>query len=289
MTTFATASSSRKSDCPQVLSVAYTPDSDDAFNFLAWEHGEVVMHGWAPHFVRGHIAELNRAAADETYDVVAVSSVAYPELADKYWILSVGSSVGRGYGPVLVARQPRAMSSLEGTRIAIPSLNTTGGMLARMFCPDEVRFIEMPYDRIAEAILRDEVDAGVMIHEELVHFPALGLQLVIDLGAAWTEENNLPLPVGLNIARKALGRSTAIEIARTCRHSLEWALAHPRRALTEVGQFGRGCAGTFVPMFSNSDTLCMPGDVRAGLRMLFNQLAARGWAPTVETIEVIDG
>jgi 1,4-dihydroxy-6-naphthoate synthase len=127
-----------------------------------------------------------------------------------------------------------------------------------------------------------------MIHEELVHYPELGLRCVRDLGAAWTEESELPLPVGLNVARRALGREAAEGIARTCRDSFLWARAHQREAMAFADRFGRGCAADFVPMFSNDDTLCMPDDVRRGLRVLFDQLAERGWAPRLETIEVID-
>jgi 1,4-dihydroxy-6-naphthoate synthase len=189
---------------------------------------------------------------------------------------------------VLVAKKPMAISSLRGKRVAVAALNTTGGTLARMYCPPDAHFITLPYDTIADSILHGEVDAGVMIHEELVHYPKLGLHRVEDLGAMWTQETGLPLPVGLSIIKKSLGGSTAIEIARTCRDSLEWALEHSAEAMKHVGSLGRGCADTFVPMFSNNDTLCMPEDVRRSLRLLFDRLALLGWAPTLDVIEVID-
>jgi 1,4-dihydroxy-6-naphthoate synthase len=157
-----------------------------------------------------------------------------------------------------------------------------------MCCPADVEFVEMRYDLIAEAILNGHVHAGVMIHEELVHYPELGLRCVRDLGAAWSEETGVPLPVGLNIARRALGRDVVEAIARTCRDSLLWAREQRAEAMAFAHRFGRGCAADFVPLFSNDDTLFMPGDVRRGLRVLFDQIAERGWAPRLENIEVID-
>jgi 1,4-dihydroxy-6-naphthoate synthase len=273
---------------PRMLDIAYTPDSDDVFNYYAWEQGHVTLEGFSARFGRSHIAMLNRAAQGAVYDVVAVSSVMYPLLAEKYWILAVGSSVGRGYGPVLVSKKYETTQSLRARIVAVPGLNTTGGMLARMYCPESVKFVAMPFNLIADAILAGHVDAGVMIHEELVHYPKLGLRRVLDLGGAWCDDNGLPLPVGLNVVKKSLGRETAVQIARACRDSLLWGLSHKSEALDFAGRFGRDCADTFVPMFSNDDTLNMPADVRRALRVLFTQLAERGWAPPVETIEVID-
>jgi 1,4-dihydroxy-6-naphthoate synthase len=273
---------------PRTLDVAYTPDSDDVFNFYGWEQGHVKLGGFTPRFGRSHIAMLNRAAQSGLYDLVAVSSVMYPLLADKYWVLAVGSSVGRGYGPVLVSKEHSATESLRGRVVAVPGLHTTGGTLARMYCPDNVKFIPMPFNLIADSILAGEVDAGVMIHEELVHFPALGLRRVLDLGKAWSDDSGLPLPVGLNIVKKSLGRETAVEIARACRESLLWGLSHKEEAMGFASRFGRDRADTFVPMFSNDDTLCMPPDVRRGLRVLFDQLADRDWAPRLDSFEVID-
>lgn len=272
----------------QTIEVAYTPDSDDAFNFYGWEKGFVSLPGVKAKFKRGHIAELNNAAMNGQYDVVAVSSVFFPYLADRYWILSVGSSVGRGYGPILVAKSPITISSLSGRRVAIAGLNTTGGTLARMYCPAGTTFVQLPYDTIADSILRGEVDAGVMIHEELIHYPKLGLHRVEDLGAAWTRDTGLPLPVGLNIAKKSLGRERAGEIACACRKSLQWSMHHSPDAMQYVGSLGRGCADKFVPMFCNTDTLELPQDVRRAMRLLFDRLAERGWAPRLENIEVID-
>ena len=270
-----------------VLRIGYTPDSDDAFNYYAWEHGRVTCAGFGARFERHHIVELNRAAMRGTFDVVNVSSVVYPAVADRYRILSVGTSVGRGYGPVLVSERFQDLAQLAGRRVAAGGFSTTGAALARMLSPG-IQLVEMPYDEIADAILAGEVDAGVMIHEELLFYPEKGLRKVVDLGAAWCERNHLPLPVGLNLVRRDFDVITARRIAGACRDSLLWAQAHSDEACAFASRFGRGCATTFVTMFSNRDTLCMPADVRHAMRVLFDQVAQLGIAPAVEEIEVVD-
>jgi len=200
----------------------------------------------------------------------------------------VGSSVGRGYGPVLVSKNHSTMESLAGCRIGVAGKHTTGGMLAAMFAPTDATLVELPYDIIAEHILSGDLDAGVMIHEELVHYPKLGLQCVSDLGNAWCQDTDLPLPVGLSLVKKSLGRAVAIEIARVCRDSLLWAIEHPETAMDYANGFGRGCSDTFVPMFSNTDTLKLPEDVRRGLAVLFDRLASLKLMPELASYEIID-
>jgi 1,4-dihydroxy-6-naphthoate synthase len=275
---------------PDRLAVAYTPDSDDAFNFYAWEHGHVALAtpGPRPEFHRHHISALNQAARERRFDVVAISSVVYPEVADDYWILATGNSVGRGWGPVLVSKRYARPADLGGRRVAVAGRVTTGGVLAMMYSPP-CELVEMAYDGIADAIARDEVDAGVMIHEELLHFPERGLQSVLDLGKAWCDDTALPLPVGLNLVRKALGLDLARQVAATCQASLRWALEHAEEAFAFAGSFGRGQARRHVEMFSNRDTLCAPDDVRQGMRVMFDRVAAMGLVPRLGSFEVIDG
>ena len=157
-----------------ILRVGYTPDSDDVINFYAWEQGRLTLSGWQATFDRDCIASLNRAAEAQLYDVVSISSVCYPRIAQNYWILSAGSSVGRGYGPVLVAKDPTPIDALCGKQIAVGGINTSGAALAKMYCPG-AELVEMRYDQIADAVLGGLVDAGVMIHEELLYFTQKGL------------------------------------------------------------------------------------------------------------------
>jgi 1,4-dihydroxy-6-naphthoate synthase len=269
------------------LSIAYTPDSDDAFNFYAWEHQRITLPDHDARFHRGHISMLNHAAAAGIHDVVAASAVMYPSLADRYWVLASGNSIGRGYGPVLASRRFDSCAALRGKRIGVADVSTTGGGLALMYC-DGATLVSMPYHRIADAVASDQLDAGVMIHEELLYFPKKGLRRVCDLGAMWCEDTGLPLPVGLNLVRRSLGRELAREICRTCRDSLRYAHDHYDEALAFASRFGRGCAEQHIAMFSNADTLCLPRDARQALEIMCRRIGALGLGPEHTSVEIID-
>jgi len=274
------------------LTIAYTPDSDDAFYYFALETGRVPLPGFLPEFRCEPISALNRAALAGAYEVTAISSVAYPPLAGRYAILSAGTSVGRGYGPVLVSRDRHSLEELRGRRVGVGGVPTTGWFLLRWLCPEAVP-VPMAFDRIAAAVAAGELDAGVMIHEELLYYPRMGLHPILDLGAEWCRRTGLPLPVGLNVARRYLGAPALERICTAIRRSLEYGLAHRQEALAWVSRFGRGpegqCTAPFVEMFANSDSLHMPGDVRAGLRLLFKEIADQGLSSTVPPLDIIEG
>jgi 1,4-dihydroxy-6-naphthoate synthase len=237
------------------------------------------------------MAVLNRTALAGEFEVTAISSVVYPAVADRYAILSVGTSVGRGYGPVLVSRKYCELGSLGGLRVGVPGIPTTGWFLLRALCPDAVA-VEMPFDEIGAAVAAGELDAGVMIHEELLYYPKLGLRRVVDLGAEWCWRNALPLPVGLNVVRRDLGptamRAICSAIAMSLRHGRE----NPEPALSRVSKYGRGetggCTERFVQMFANEDSQCMPADVRTALRVLFAQCVTLGLTTSPPPIDIVE-
>lgn len=273
------------------LRLAYTPDSDDAFYYDALETGQVSLPGYELAFYRQPMSILNRAALRGEYEITAISSVLYPQIARRYAILSVGASVGRSYGPVLVSREPRGLAELAGRPVGVGGIPTTGWFLLRCLCPEAVA-IEMPFDRIADAVARGELEAGVMIHEELLYYPQLGLHRVADLGAEWCQRNGLPLPVGLNVIRRDLGTSAMQRICAALRRSLRYALDHSDETLSRVCRYGRGakgqCTNQFVAMFANEDSLCLPDDVRMGLRVLFAQGADMGLSETVPPLDIVE-
>ena len=272
------------------LSIAYTPDSDDVFNFYAWEHGRVSLsgNGFEPIFSRGHIIELNRAALEAKYDVVAVSSVFYPNVANNYWVMCVGNSVGRNFGPVLVSKHYKTVDELRGKRVGVGGHPTTGSGLSLMYCPG-IELVEMPFDAIVDAVVNDEIDAGVMIHEELIHYLERGLVCVCDLGAAWSEDTGLPLPVGLNLVRKDLGTDLARDIAATCQSSLLWGFGHTAEVYDYASKFGRGMAREHIEMFSIEDFLRIPEDVREAMKIMFSRVAGMGLGPDIGSFEIIEG
>jgi 1,4-dihydroxy-6-naphthoate synthase len=276
----------------RTLTIASTPDSDDAFYYFGLESGHVRLPGFRPEFHRAPMSVLNPAAQAGTHHVTAISSVLYPHVADRYAILSVGTSVGRGYGPVLVSRRWREPEELRGRRVGVPGIPTTGWFLLRWLCPEAVP-VEMPFDRIGAAVAARELDAGVMIHEELLYYPQLGLQRVADLGAEWCRQHDLPLPVGLNVIRRDLGEAAMQRVCDGIRASLLFAQRHRDEALSWSGAFGRGaegqCTGRFVEMFANEDSVRLPADVRRALAVLLDQAAERGLAPPVPRLDVIEG
>jgi 1,4-dihydroxy-6-naphthoate synthase len=276
----------------RTLTIAYTPDSDDAFYYFALEAGRVRVPGFRPEFVREPMSTLNRAALEGRHDVTAISSVLYPQLADQYAVLSAGTSVGRGYGPVLVSKAPCEIADLRGQRVGVPGVPTTGWFLLRRLCPEAVA-VEMPFDRVGEAVAAGEVEAGVMIHEELLYYPRLGLLRVADLGAEWCQREGLPLPVGLNVVRRDLGGAAMDRVCAAVRRSLRAAQRHREEALAWVSRFGRGaegqCTEPFVEMFANADSVRMPADVRRALGVLLGQVAAMRLGPALPRIDIVEG
>ena len=216
----------------------------------------------------------------------------YPRVAERYAILAVGTSVGRGYGPVLVSNRRLRVADLRGRRVGVGGIPTTGWLLLRRLCPEAVP-VEMPYEHIGAAILRGELDAGVMIHEELLYYPQLGLHQVADLGAEWCREHGLPLPVGLNLIRRDLDADDRERLCTGLRRSLLYARRHRDEALAWVSRFGRGTAGQctdrFVEMFANEDSLSLADDVRRALQVLFADAVALGQGDAVPPLDVVEG
>ena len=277
---------------PQPLRIAYTPDPDDAFHYCALETARLSLPpGLSLAFSQGHIKDLNESCLVESYDVCAISSVFYPAIADRYVIMASGASVGRDYGPVLGGRPGLAADSLVGRRVAVPGTSTTGYFLLRYFY-EGYRPIPMAFDQVAEAITRGEVDAGVLIHEELLNFPERRVEKLCCLGHRWFEHTGLPLPVGLVVARRALGLERLAEVELLLRDSMVWALTHRTEAMEFASQFGRGPLSAvredFVARFANDDTVCMPADVRLGLSTLYTKALRRGFIDRMPSLDIID-
>jgi 1,4-dihydroxy-6-naphthoate synthase len=157
-----------------------------------------------------------------------------------------------------------------------------------MYCPG-IEIVEMPFDSIADAVARDEVDAGVMIHEEIIHYAERGLDCICDLGALWCEDTGLPLPVGLNLVRKALGMEVARSIAEACQRSLLWGYENSGEVYSYASGFGRGMAKEHIEMFRIEDFLRIPEDVREAMEIMFARVASMGFGPRVDSFEVVEG
>jgi 5,8-dihydroxy-2-naphthoate synthase len=234
----ATQSATRTESKPLEIKLAHSPDSDDAFMFYALATHKLATPGYKYTHVLSDIQALNEAALTETYDVTAVSFAAYPSLRDKYVLLDCGASFGENYGPIVVATTPLRKEELTGKRIGVPGLKTTAYLTLKLFEPD-FQPVVMPFDKILDAVMAGSVDAGLLIHEGQLLFPQLGLHRVIDLGIWWHDQTGLPLPLGGNAVRRALGPELGRQISRTIRESVEYGLNHRDEALNYAMQFAR--------------------------------------------------
>jgi 1,4-dihydroxy-6-naphthoate synthase len=237
------------------------------------------------------IQSLNEAALTETYDVTAVSFAAYPSIRDKYVLLDCGASFGEGYGPIVVSSRSMKPQDLKGLRVGVPGLKTTAYLSLKLFEP-LFEPVVLPFDKIIEAVKNDVVEAGLLIHEGQLFFPQLGLHRVVDLGVWWQELTGLPLPLGGNAVRRALGPDLGRLIAKTIRDSVSYGLEHRDEALNYSMQFARDMdaelADKFVGMYVNKWTLGYGDKGKRAVRELIERGTAAGILPAPPTIEFLE-
>ncbi|MCH7760404.1 ABC transporter substrate-binding protein [candidate division TA06 bacterium] len=272
------------------LRIGHSPDPDDAFMFYGFASGAVKIQGFEIEHLLEDIQSLNKRALQGELDVTAISAHAYPYLANRYWILSCGASMGMGYGPLLISKDDLKPEDLAGKRVAIPGKMTTAYLLSRIYLKD-YEPVEMRFDQILRAIQEEKVDAGLIIHEGQITYKSLKLKKMMDFGERWQADSDLPLPLGLDIVRSSLGESLAKEISEGLRKSIQYAFAHEEEALTYALQFGRGIemnqARTFVRMYVNEYTLDMGDEGRRGLSELFQRAYERELIPLIPDLKII--
>jgi 1,4-dihydroxy-6-naphthoate synthase len=272
---------------PPPIRLAFSPDSDDLFMFWPLLAGKVDPEGLVFVAERADTEALNARAATGELDVVAVSIARWPSLAADYLLLPHGMSVGRGYGPVVVAEVTRDLATLEGARIGVPGLRTTATMVLRLLLPrfEAVVVPITPYARAFEALRAHEIDAALLIHEGRLTYEREGTALVVDLGQAWAASaGGLPLPLGGNAIRRSLGADLVARVSRSCRASIAWALDHREetmRALLERETradlaLDRDLLDRYLAMYANADTLDAPPDVRLAIDTLYARAHAAG-------------
>lgn len=267
----------------QTVRVGHSPDPDDAFMFYALTAGHVTVPGVTIEHVLEEIEALNRRARAGELEVTAVSAATYALVGDRYRLLDPGASMGRGYGPILVARQAVSADELADRVIAIPGRHTTAALLLRLFVPGDPAVIEVPFDQIPRAVLEAQADLGLLIHEGQLTHPALGLVKVLDLGECWSRATGLPVPLGVNVVRRDLGETLHRALSAALRESIAWAQAHEDEALAYALRYARGIdremCRRFVRMYVNELTLTLGSDGRAALGELFTRAHRRGLLP----------
>jgi 1,4-dihydroxy-6-naphthoate synthase len=269
---------------PEIV-LAHSPDSDDAFMFYGLRAGAVDTEGLRYRHELADIETLNRRALAGELAVTAVSFHAYAHLADRYLLLPHGASFGDGYGPCVVARAdggPRTLAELAGRRVAVPGALTSAALALRLYAPAAAPIV-VPFDRVGASVASGDVDAGVVIHEGQLTWQEEGFHLVADLGAVWTEETGLPLPLGGNVVRKDLGADTIGKISRGLGRSIAYSLAHREDALTDALRFSRGLprekTDRFVRMYVNDWTLAYGERGREAVRLFLDRGHAAGLLP----------
>jgi len=273
------------------IKLAHSPDSDDAFMFYALATHKLATPGFKYTHILSDIQSLNEAALRETYDVTALSFAAYPSLRDRYVLLDCGASFGEGYGPIVVATNAMKPQELKGKRIGVPGLKTSAYLTLRLFEAD-FEPVVMPFDKVIEAVRNEVVEAGLLIHEGQLFFPQLGLHRVIDLGIWWQELTKLPLPLGGNAVRRALGADLGRLVARTIRDSVAYGLEHREEALNYAMQFARemdaDLADKFVGMYVNKWTLGYGEKGKKAVRELIERGTAAGLLPGPAEVEFLE-
>jgi 1,4-dihydroxy-6-naphthoate synthase len=274
----------------QTITVAHSPDSDDAFMHYALAEDKIPSEGIKFNHLLKDIETLNQWALEGRYEVSAVSIHAYAYLADRYALLPHGASMGNKYGPIVVAREPVTMEELRGKRVAIPGRLTTA-YLALQLAADGFEPVEVPFDQIIDAVKAGTVDAGLLIHEGQLTYGAEGLHKVLDLGEWWYEETGLQLPLGGNAIRKDLGPELTAKVSRLLHESIRYALDNREEALAYSMQFARDLpehlADRFVGMYVNDVTLDYGEDGRRAVQLLLDRAHERGLIPNRVVAEFV--
>jgi 1,4-dihydroxy-6-naphthoate synthase len=254
-----------------LIRLGHSPDPDDAFMFWALAEGRVDTRGLEFEHVLRDIQTLNEWALEGRLEVTAISLHTYPLVQDRYVLLPHGASMGSGYGPIVVAPQALTREQLRGVEIAVPGRMTTAFLVLRMAL-GEFAYREVPFDQIVDEVRSGRAAAGLLIHEGQLTYEADGLTKCLDLGEWWLLETGLPLPLGVNVARRDLGDDVLHSLSDVLRESIQSGLANRREAMRHAMRYGRGLdeglADRFVGMYVNDFTCDYGEEGRAAVREL---------------------
>jgi 1,4-dihydroxy-6-naphthoate synthase len=277
-----------------LLQLGHSPDPDDAFMFYGLARDLVPSGRYRFKHVLQDIQTLNQRAMKGELEITAISIHAYPHVADKYALTSCGSSMGDGYGPMVITREPTELVSLKGKKIAIPGKMTTA-FLALQLCigkaGEAFDYEVVMFDEIPKYVKDGKADAGLIIHEGQLTYQQLGLHLVVDMGIWWQEKTGLPLPLGGNCVRKDLGRPVMQEVTDIIKQSIQFSLDNRKKAVEYALQFGRDLnpelADQFVGMYVNHWTLDYGDRGVKAIERLLGDGAKAGIVPAIPKIDFV--
>jgi 1,4-dihydroxy-6-naphthoate synthase len=273
------------------IRIGHSPDPDDAFMFYALTTGKVKAGDIEVEHVLEDIESLNRRARTAELEVTAVSAATYTMIHDRYRMMDPGASMGQGYGPILVGREPVDRKDIVDKVIAIPGSHTTAALLLRMYVGDPP-IIEVAFDKIPQAVLEGQADLGLLIHEGQITHQSMGLHKVLDMGVEWERDSGgLPLPLGINVMRRDLGEDVHRRLSQALRDSIDYAYANVDEAIEYAMRYGRGIdketCRRFVLMYVNDYTMRLGDDGRAALERLFRMAHAKGLIPEIPPVDPI--
>jgi 1,4-dihydroxy-6-naphthoate synthase len=273
-----------------LIRLGHSPDPDDAFMFWGLASGRVDPRGFEFEHVLADIQTLNEWALEGRLEVTALSLHAYPYVQQRYALLPHGASMGSGYGPIVVAREPMSKEDLAGVRISVPGKMTTAFLVLRLYL-GEFQYREVPFDRILDQVGEGGADAGLLIHEGQLTYEGLGFKKVVDLGEWWLLETGLPLPLGVNVARRDLGAEALGELSAVLAESIRAGLDNRQEALAYAGQYGRGLdselTDRFVGMYVNELTCDYGDEGRSAVEELLRRGDAIGAFPEPVRVEFV--
>ncbi|KAB2923949.1 MAG: ABC transporter substrate-binding protein [Bacteroidetes bacterium] len=275
----------------RIIKVGHSPDPDDAFMFYGLASEKVKLEGITIEHMLEDIQSLNVRAMQGELEVTAISAHTYPYVADKYWVMVTGASMGEGYGPVIVSKKYTTLDQLKGKRVATPGRLTTATLLFRIFT-EGIEHVDVPFDEIMARVDSGEFDAGLLIHEGQLTYGAEGFNKILDFGEFWNERTGgLPLPLGLDVVRKDLGRTMGTALSRGLKESIRYGYEHQNESIPYAMKWGRGIdlslGEKFVKMYVSELTIDMGENGRKALELLFRLGHEKGIIPHVPDIELI--
>lgn len=274
----------------KVIRTGHSPDADDAFMFYGIACQKIDMAEYQFISVIEDIESLNKRSFNGELEMTAISAAAYPQVAENYRILACGSSVGRKYGPIVIAMQAMEPGDLKGKRVAIPGVFTTANLLLRMYVSGFDPVV-LPFNAITDAVLKGQVDAGLIIHEGQLTYDSMKLVKVLDLGQAWGKDTGLPIVLGVDMVHRSLGDKAAKDIFNIFSNSINYAISHEDEALDYAQQFSRDLdretCRRFVRMYVNQDTVQLGMEGHKSLVTLYQFAWERGLIPSLPELDIV--
>jgi 1,4-dihydroxy-6-naphthoate synthase len=275
----------------KIITVAHSPDSDDAFMFYGLATNKLETNGLKFEHTLKDIQTLNEDAKKGVFDVSAISFHAYAYVADKYALLPHGASIGDKYGPILVSKEPRKPEEISKMKIAVPGEMTSAFLALRIYNQD-FEYTVVPFDKIIDEVKKGKVDAGLLIHEGQLFYKQVGLDKVMDLGEWWFDKTGLPLPMGGNVIKRELGADLMREVSKHLHRSIKYSLDHREDALAYAMQFARDMqpelADRFVAMWVNELTLDYGERGRRAVRLLLKEGFDKGIIPNQVEVDFVE-